>query len=255
MDSPLPPQEDGEDHQSKDGFKIPDSQEANMNNMQRHSHVKSRTPEPQVDRQASNSDPPDTPGVLEPFDWDEFEARYEAALHDADNQEREILKEADALAKDDLFAFHEAHFSQAALASFGSDFIEAPSQDHSQDDATVDAWDGKDDGLGYYPDGVKRTLTDEQIEIFRHSELEALRKEKEKAEQLKRKAGTMTGEPVDSSDDIAAPAQTASVLPTSFHSNKKRKKKKGAKRPEPKPDLRKRTWDVVDKGLDSLEYD
>ncbi|CAF3448865.1 unnamed protein product [Fusarium graminearum] len=300
MDSPLPPQEDGEDHQSKDGFKIPDSQEANMNNMQRHSHAKSRTPEPQVDRQASNSDPPDTPGVLEPFDWDEFEARYEAALHDADDQEREILKEADALAKyfkvwaaaasahdderaakrlqtrrrfvnlaedkmerkqqhydqvDDLFAFHEAHFSQAALASFGSDFIEAPSQDHSQDDATVDAWDGEDDGLGYYPDGVKRTLTDEQIEIFRHSELEALRKEKEKAEQLKRKAGTMTGELVDSSDDIAAPAQTASVLPTSFHSNKKRKKKKGAKRPEPKPDLRKRTWDVVDKGLDSLEYD
>ncbi|CEF72652.1 hypothetical protein SNK03_000785 [Fusarium graminearum] len=160
-----------------------------------------------------------------------------------------------SVSHDDLFAFHEAHFSQAALASFGSDFIEAPSQDHSQDDATVDAWDGEDDGLGYYPDGVKRTLTDEQIEIFRHSELEALRKEKEKAEQLKRKAGTMTGELVDSSDDIAAPAQTASVLPTSFHSNKKRKKKKGAKRPEPKPDLRKRTWDVVDKGLDSLEYD
>ncbi|KAJ5728170.1 hypothetical protein N7493_004500 [Penicillium malachiteum] len=32
---------------------------------------------------------------------------------------------------------------------------------------------GEDD-LGYYPDGVKRTLTDEQIEIFRHSEIHAL---------------------------------------------------------------------------------
>jgi hypothetical protein len=31
-----------------------------------------------------------------------------------------------------------------------------------------------DDGLGYYEDGVKRTLTDEQIEMFRHSEMEQL---------------------------------------------------------------------------------
>ena len=32
----------------------------------------------------------------------------------------------------------------------------------------------EDDGLGYYEDGVKRTLTDEQIEMFRHSEIEQL---------------------------------------------------------------------------------
>ena len=31
-----------------------------------------------------------------------------------------------------------------------------------------------DDGLGYYPDGVKRTLTDEQIAMFRHSEIYAI---------------------------------------------------------------------------------
>lgn len=31
-----------------------------------------------------------------------------------------------------------------------------------------------DDGLGWYEDGVKRTLTDEQIEMFRHTELEEL---------------------------------------------------------------------------------
>lgn len=28
--------------------------------------------------------------------------------------------------------------------------------------------------MGYYPDGVKRNLTDEQIRIFRHSEIHAL---------------------------------------------------------------------------------
>lgn len=34
-------------------------------------------------------------------------------------------------------------------------------------------WEEKEgDDLGYYDDGVKRTLTDEQIEMFRHSELE-----------------------------------------------------------------------------------
>jgi hypothetical protein len=31
-----------------------------------------------------------------------------------------------------------------------------------------------DDGLGWYDDGVKRTLTDEQIEMFRHTEMQQL---------------------------------------------------------------------------------
>lgn len=34
-----------------------------------------------------------------------------------------------------------------------------------------------DDGLGYYTDGTKRTLTNEQIAIFRHSEIQALIKQ------------------------------------------------------------------------------
>jgi hypothetical protein len=39
---------------------------------------------------------------------------------------------------------------------------------------TPDGERANDDGLGYYPDGVKRTLTDQQIEIFRHSEIQRL---------------------------------------------------------------------------------
>jgi Protein of unknown function (DUF3807) len=38
--------------------------------------------------------------------------------------------------------------------------------------------DDENDGLGYYPDGVKRTLTDEQIQIFRHSEIHSLLRER-----------------------------------------------------------------------------
>lgn len=37
--------------------------------------------------------------------------------------------------------------------------------------------------MGYYPDGAKRTLTDEQIRIFRHSEIHALRREKQAQEE------------------------------------------------------------------------
>ena len=33
--------------------------------------------------------------------------------------------------------------------------------------------EGEDD-LGYYPDGAKRTLTDAQIAIFRHTELQEM---------------------------------------------------------------------------------
>lgn len=40
-------------------------------------------------------------------------------------------------------------------------------------------YEGEED-LGYYKDGAKRTLTDEQIEIFRHSEIHALLRERER---------------------------------------------------------------------------
>ena len=32
----------------------------------------------------------------------------------------------------------------------------------------------ENDGLGYYDDGIKRTLTDEQVRMFRHSEIQRL---------------------------------------------------------------------------------
>ncbi|KAJ6442900.1 peroxisomal biogenesis factor 2 [Purpureocillium lavendulum] len=58
-----------------------------------------RTPEPSHDPQGTDSDTPSTPGQLAPFDWEDFEARYEAALREADDNEREILKEAESLSK------------------------------------------------------------------------------------------------------------------------------------------------------------
>ena len=42
------------------------------------------------------------------------------------------------------------------------------------DSATPGAYGDDDDKLGWYHDGVKRTLTDEQVAMFRHSEIQRL---------------------------------------------------------------------------------
>ncbi|KAL4957860.1 hypothetical protein BDW69DRAFT_148189 [Aspergillus filifer] len=53
-----------------------------------------------------------------------------------------------------------------------------PPYEVSTEDAEADEED-----LGYYPDGTKRTLTDEQIRIFRHSEIHALLRERQLAKE------------------------------------------------------------------------
>lgn len=62
-------------------------------------HSQPRTPEPQSKQQTHRASTPSTPGTLAPFEWADFEARYESALRDADEQEKEILKEAEGLSK------------------------------------------------------------------------------------------------------------------------------------------------------------
>lgn len=108
-------------------------------------------------------------------------------------------------------------------------------------DEKHEEWAEEDD-LGYYEDGVKRTLTDEEIEIFRHSELETLRREEEQG--IKRKPAI---------DDVGSNDKSESA--NLSQSNNKKKKWAKRPKPEPKPDLRKRTWDVVEPGLDTLDYD
>ncbi|KFH43839.1 hypothetical protein ACRE_053870 [Hapsidospora chrysogenum ATCC 11550] len=62
----------------------------------------SKTPEPIADH--TGTVPPDasrqsSPSVPPPYDWDDFERRYEEALREADAHEREVLKEADNLSR------------------------------------------------------------------------------------------------------------------------------------------------------------
>lgn len=76
-----------------------------------------------------------------------------------------------------------------------------------------------DDGLGWYGDGVKRTLTDEQIEMFRHTERAQLelkqKRERRALQQDEGAAEDAVGEPAVPDDsgkavDVPAPPATKS---------------------------------------------
>ncbi|EFZ03678.2 hypothetical protein MAA_00752 [Metarhizium robertsii ARSEF 23] len=154
------------------------------------------------------------------------------------------------LSHDELFDFHQSHFSADAVASFGSDFLNPTERQEVYESNAGEDWNGDvDDGLGYYEDGVKRTLTDEQIEIFRHSELRDLERQQEH-DKLPKSIGTMTGR-----SQLTSMEHNSTANLATRSSKKKKKKARSEKQDNPKPDLRKRTWDVVDAGLDSLDYD
>ncbi|KAK2005818.1 hypothetical protein LZ32DRAFT_623438 [Colletotrichum eremochloae] len=162
------------------------------------------------------------------------------------------------VSNDDLMAFYEIHFSDAALKSFASDFFNPNQQPSAVDAGASFEEEGdiieEDDGLGYYSDGVKRTLTDEQIAMFRHSELEALRREQERAAE-RRSVVPCPSQAGETGGDGSLKATESSRPPAKATKSKKKRKGGKGKPQEPKPDLRKRTWDVVEAGLDTLDYD
>jgi hypothetical protein len=87
------------------------------------------------------------------------------------------------ISQDDLAAFHTHHFD-GKQQGFPKTLLSATApettlvrEEYFEDrDLEYDYED--DDGLGYYPDGVKRTLTDAQIAMFRWSEAQSLSRAK-----------------------------------------------------------------------------
>lgn len=155
------------------------------------------------------------------------------------------------ISTDEIAAFHHSHFSAKSVATFAAEFLALPSKGDAPQRGYDNDWE-EDDGLGFYSDGGKRTLTDEQIEIFRHSELRELQKQQENANSSNSTGNDNAGE-AEVNESSTAPIQN-----TRLHSSRvKKKRRKGGRGVvhEPKPDLRKRTWDVVDAGLDFLDYD
>ena len=82
------------------------------------------------------------------------------------------------VSKDDLLAFH--------VRTYGKHFA-GTIPDLSTASASFTTYDmdivPDDDELGYYQDGVKRTLTDAQIAMFRHSEIQAVLRERRHAQE------------------------------------------------------------------------
>lgn len=101
-----------------------------------------------------------------------------------------------------------------------------------------------DDGLGYYVDGVKRTLTDEQIDMFRHSEIQSLiREQLRRAEEAEEDTGE-DGTPITKQNTAeCSEAQVSPVTMTEVHAMKPemqhhKKKKKKNKKPQHGSDQR-----------------
>jgi len=107
--------------------------------------------------------------------------------------------------------------------------------------------------------------------MFRHSEIQALLRERRHAEESKATStrdeeqiaeaeeGELEDDQVEGAPEpellqLASKIEVRNVSQGNTKLRKaERKKGKGHKQP-PKPDLRKRTWDKVDRGLQSLEY-
>lgn len=69
-----------------------------------------------------------------------------------------------------LKQFHAMHFTGQPVPDISNVHIQR-SLDHQVEPENAEMYD---DGLGYYEDGVERTLTDDQIKMFRNSELQRL---------------------------------------------------------------------------------
>lgn len=119
------------------------------------------------------------------------------------------------IAQDDLRAFHAKHFPHAPEPEH---FLAGVHQ-AQEEVATEEYYEEEDDGLGYYPDGTKRTLTDEQIAMFRHSEIQAilrkrrLEKERREAGEVSEDEGEATDVPGAAASPAPAPATTAEQPP------------------------------------------
>lgn len=112
---------------------------------------------------------------------------------------------------------------------------------------------------------MKRTLTDAQIAMFRHSETQALERAQQRSMTRRNSSspppthahikalGGHRSEDGELSDDVS---NTGAVNTKKKRIKKKKKRGSGSSKRHysPDPERRKRTWDVVETGLDGLDY-
>ena len=109
------------------------------------------------------------------------------------------------MTQEDLYKFHARVFGFPAPRPIFS------SKEEPNDATTpAEAFQPEDDGLGYYPDGAKRTLTDDQIAMFRHSEIYSIMRERQVRKENLEAEGGEEFEDVVSQPERAVKASTPS---------------------------------------------
>ena len=107
------------------------------------------------------------------------------------------------MTQEDLYAFHARIFGSSAPIQ------RSCTEQEVYDDATdKETFQAEDDDLGYYPDGNKRTLTDEQIAMFRHSEIYSILRERQVRKENLEADGGDQSETVASQPEKGAEATT-----------------------------------------------
>jgi hypothetical protein len=118
------------------------------------------------------------------------------------------LKGHAKISQEDLRDFHAKHFPHAPVPEHILHGVEnEPAEEYYEEEGNV---------LGYYEDGTPRTLTDEQIAMFRHSEIQAIiRKRRLKresgnaSEQEEAEDGEVEESAAEGSSKVASPASQA----------------------------------------------
>lgn len=149
---------------------------------------------------------------------------------------------------EDLNNFHQSHYGSPAPGSSS-----APAAEQA-------AAAEEDDGLGYYPDGTKRTLTEDQIAMFRHSEIQRLlqaRRLKREAEAESAERSASSGSDMVISEDEEKAGQTSRAHKTATNEPEMTKTKVDYKHePTAKqtPHRRARELDAVQATSVELDY-
>ncbi|CAK7242743.1 MAG: Casein kinase II subunit alpha' [Sporothrix thermara] len=172
------------------------------------------------------------------------------------------------ISSEELFAFHESHFSHVSVADFGATFTSLP-EPTNDDKGELDGVEQARESLPQEEEGERREEEegeegddyDPETGFDLYDELPDIPVPFDEGEL----AGD--GEIVEGAKEDGATAAAAknATHGTGEHeqprSRKRRRKKQNtgnsnARRlGEKQPDLRKRTWDKVDSGLGSLDYD
>lgn len=97
----------GSDHSEEGDEQVGGDDTITISDVERPAQPEEQVSEPQDNHHySSTSSPSPPPAEIPPFDWEDFETRYSKALQEADEDERAILKEAEALSKVGAYKTH-----------------------------------------------------------------------------------------------------------------------------------------------------